>query len=306
MTKAKYTSVFFIFFLFMCYARPVLAQDTCVVLSKQIGPYIQAFEGIEEELGSSSLKRYDLDGRRDRGVGVVRRIRKNGCRVVVAVGSLALDVLRLQIQDRPIIYTMVAMPPSSVRDAQNISGISIEPPAADLMRQLKRLMPNCGKVGVVYDPAYSSEYVARLKAAAKDAGIVVEERQSSTSGAAIRAIDRLIHRVDAFLMVPDPVSANRTVFEFMLLEGLRHGAPVIGLSRKHVKEGALFTLVIDYRKTGINTGRLVERVLSGTPVQSLRRETTGQTSMLINLKMAKKMGLDIDESLVREAAEVFR
>jgi len=306
MIKAKPTLVFLVLLFSFFYAHNAFAQEVCVVMSKRIAPYLRAFEGMKEVVGRSVIKRFDLDGRRERGSEAVREIRQDGCRLVVTVGSLALETIRPQINDLPIIYTMVSNPSSLVRHAGNIAGLSIDPTPRDLIAALKRLMPNCSRIGVVYDPDHTGEYIERLEKEIESRGMTLDKHVAKNVKEAVNVAEQLVHHVDVMMMVPGPISANQTVFEFILLEGLRKGVPLVGLSRKHVKEGAIFAVTVDYRKIGIRTGELVKKVLAGMPPGSLKNTSFGRGSLVINLKMARKIGLDLNDATVREAAEVFR
>jgi putative ABC transport system substrate-binding protein len=298
--------VLIIISLILCSARIAHAEKACVVLSKRIAPYVEAFEGIQRVLGSSSIQRFNLGGKRERGAEVVKKIKASDCSVVIPIGTLALDVVRLQIQDRPIVYTMVSSPSSTVLAAKNIAGISIEPPPQILLETLRRVLPNANKMGVIYNPTNTLGYVNRVSSAAQSKGITLHERKVMSVKEAVRSVGELLPQVDALLLVPDPTTANRTVFEYMLLEGFRKGVPLIGLSRTHVRDGVLFTLVIDYRDTGVKTGRLVKRIWKGDLPRSLKREPPGETSLVINVKAARKIGLHIDKKILNEATEVFK
>jgi putative ABC transport system substrate-binding protein len=298
--------VLIIMSLVLCSARIAHAEKACVVLSKRIAPYVEALEGIQKVLGSSSMQRFNLGGKRERGAEIVEKIKASNCSVVVTIGTLALDVIRLQIQNRPIVYTMVSSPSPTVLATKNIAGISIEPPPHVLLKTLKRVLPNVNKVGVIYSPTNTLGYVNRVSSAAKSKGIILHERKVMSVKEAVRSVGELLPQVDALLLVPDPTTANRTVFEYMLLEGFRNGVPLIGLSQNHVKEGVLFTLIIDYGDTGVKTGQLVKRVMKGESLQSLKGAPPGSASLVINLKTARKMGLHIDKQILKEAEEVFK
>ncbi len=230
---------------------------------------------------------------------------KSDCAVVVPIGSLALDVVRLQMTDSPIVYTMVAAPSAAASGASNVTGVSIDPPLGRLLGMLKRIVPNASRVGVVSNPTRVHSYIEAARREAHARGLTLVQEQATDMKELAAAMRELMPRVDALLMVPDPATANHQAFEYMLLESLRRGIPLIGLSRKHVKDGALFAYSVDYRGAGRSAGRMAQQVLAGAPVKSASRGPRA-ASFIINAKSARQLGLRIDSSITAEAAEVIR
>jgi putative ABC transport system substrate-binding protein len=285
-------------------AVPSHAKTACVVVSKRIQPYLQAFEGLREVLGND-IKRFDLDGNRAKGAEVVRNLRDDGCAVVVPVGSLALDIVRLQVTNLPVVYSMVAAPSKSVRDAAHITGINIEPSVADLFSTLRRLIPNAKTVGAIYNPGNTSAYVVEARKAAGRMGLVLEVKKATSMKEMAAGLKDLLPRVDAFLMVPDSTTAHQKAFEFILLESLRRGIPIIGVSAKHVKAGALFSFSADYRDAGRKAGHVARSVMAGTPPNRVAISQAAGV-LVLNLKAARRLGLHIEQSIIDEAGAVYR
>jgi len=285
-------------------ARVAQAESVCVVMSKNIPPYIEALKGIKTVI-KSDIKRINLDGKREKGGEAVNIILKSDCKVVVPIGSLALDVVRIQITDLPIVYSMVASPSPAVEQAKNIAGVNIEPSPKDLLASLKRLLPNISKVGLVYNPVNASRFASAAEKAAKQLGVGLELRQAGDMRSMAEAVKSLMPKVDAMLMAPDPTTSNRKAFEFLLLECFRRGIPLIGLSKKHVRDGALFSFDIHYNEIGRKTGKLVKKVQQEREVVTgLRLSSHGP--LVINLKTAKRLGLHINQAIINSAAHVYK
>lgn len=290
--------------LLLAAAVPAYATHYCIVVSKRISPYHAAHDGIVRVLGDEAV-RFDLEGQRERGRDVVDAILKEGCDVVIPIGSLALDVVRLQISGKVIVYTMVASPPAALKADPNVAGINVETPPGPILGVIKKMLPNATRVGIVYNPAYAAAYVAQAQKVAQRYGIELITRTISSMKMLPNAVSDLVPRSDVLLMVPDPTSSNRKAFEYTLLESARKGIPLVGLSKKHVRDGALFSFALDYRDIGKRSGEMAQRA-RGSIAAAKSYEPRLNTALVINEKTAKRLGLRIDPSLLKQAAKVYK
>ena len=60
-----------------------------------------------------------------------------------------------------------------------------------------------------------------------------------------------------------------------------------------VKEGALFTMGLDYYALGKRTGEMAIEILKGKPVSQIPFETSKQMKLYVNSKTAQALGLDL-------------
>jgi putative ABC transport system substrate-binding protein len=290
--------------LLLAVVAPAYATHYCIVVSKRISPYNAAYNGIVEVLSDEAV-RFDLEGRHELGKDVADEILKQGCDIVIPIGSLALDAVRLQISDKLIVYTMVASPPTALKVEPNVAGIDIETPPGPFLDAIKKMLPNATRVGIVYNPAYAAGYVAQVQKIASRYGIELVTRTISSMKMLPNAVRDLVPRSDVLLMVPDPTSSNRKAFEYMLLESARRGIPLVGLSKNHVRDGALFSFVLDYRDIGKRSGEMARRARESIAAAKLYKPPLN-IALVINEKTAKRLGLRIDPSLLKQAVEVYK
>lgn len=301
---AKLLRVLSIAVLPLAIAAPAHAKNYCVVISKGLSPYEAAHSGIVEVLGNSAA-RFNMNGERSLGPDLVKGIRKEGCDVIIPVGTTALEAVFAEIGDKVIVYTMVASPTSSLKNAPNVAGVDIEIPPDPFFDIIKEILPNASRVGIVYNPEYAADYVKDVEKAASRHGIELVTKTITSMKMLPKAVGDLVQRSDALLMVPDPTSSNRKAFEFMLLESARHGIPLVGLSKKHVRDGALFTFALDYKDIGKKSGEKARRA-SASVASAKAYNPPLRTVLIINAKAAKRLGLRLDPALLRRAARVYK
>ena len=92
----------------------------------------------------------------------------------------------------------------------------------------------------------------------------------------------------------------------MLLLSYRQQIPLLGLSERHAKMGAVAALSFaSNRDIGRQAGELATRVLAGEPAAALPY-TTARAKLTVNLKAAKKLGIEIPPGLLEEAESIVK
>ena len=109
-------------------------------------------------------------------------------------------------------------------------------------------------------------------------------------------------RREALVAIEDPVSiANaRQVAELALQNGL----PMIGF-RPHAEAGSLMEYGVDLVDLFSRSASFVDKILKGTPPADLPIERAVKFELVINLKTAKALGLEIPPTLLARADEVI-
>mgnify|MGYP002252761195 FL=1 len=76
-------------------------------------------------------------------------------------------------------------------------------------------------------------------------------------------------------------------------EAVNAKKPVVVSENSSVKEGALFTMGLDYYALGKRTGEMAIEILKGKPVSQIPFETSKQMKLYVNSKTAQALGLDL-------------
>ena len=113
------------------------------------------------------------------------------------------------------------------------------------------------------------------------------------------------NRADVLWGLADQVVLNPKTVQSILLFSLRNRIPFVGLSSTWVKAGALYALDRDYGDIGAQCGELAVKVLQGAPPASLSPAGPRKVVYAINMKTARLLKLEIQDSLVQGAQAVF-
>jgi putative ABC transport system substrate-binding protein len=287
------------------------AGEVAIVMSVKVDAYEDAARGFEQSLhGHEIAKIYNMGGDVDRGSDILAKI-QSGQKpdLVFAVGIWALQAALNNPTGIPIVYAMVLNPASIVGEhSGNVTGASMNVPVADSLRLLGQLGPQIRRVGVVFSEAKTGYLVDEAREIASQAGIDLVTRSVLTPGEAIHAVDALQQEgIDAFWFLPDETLLSAAVSKHVFLVSHRNRVPILGLSERQAQMGAVLALTFaSSEDIGSQAGELANRILSGRSAADVPSTTARRTSLTVNLKAARKLGVDIPESILMAATEVIK
>src|SRR5262249_11926284 len=127
---------------------------------------------------------------------------------------------------------------------------------------------------------------------------------ASTNGDIDTAFATLIKkRADALLISPDPLFLTRRVQLITL--AVRHALPALYHRREFPEAGGLMSYGSDlsdqFRQTGVSVGR----ILKGERPAEMPVQLPTKYELVVNLKTAKALGLDVPPLLQQRADEVI-
>jgi putative ABC transport system substrate-binding protein len=194
------------------------------------------------------------------------------------------------------------------RPGGNVTGVSfaLVELAAKQLGLLRELRPGATRIAVLVDPKWplTESFVSDVRAAASAIGQQIEvlyvgsDREIETAFATLvqRGAGALLSGAGGFL------SPQR---ERIVALAARHKIPAIYILREYVEAGGLMSYAasfIDaYRQAGIYAGR----ILKGEKPGDLPVMLPTKFELVINLKTAKALGLEIPDKLLALADEVI-
>jgi putative tryptophan/tyrosine transport system substrate-binding protein len=226
-------------------------------------------------------------------------------------GMLAAKVATTTI---PIVFTTSGDPvelgfvASLARPGRNITGVTqlnveVAPKRLELMHEL---VPTATIMAVLLNPTYpSAETQSRgMQAAARTLGLQLHILRASNERAIDDAFATLAQlRAGAFVISSDPFFNSRAE-QFAAL-ALRHAVPTIFQYREFAAAGGLMSyggsIIDSYRQAGVYTGR----ILKGEKPADLPVQQSTKVELIINLKTAKALGLEVPRTLIARADEVI-
>jgi ABC-type uncharacterized transport system substrate-binding protein len=255
------------------------------------------------------------EGRADRLPALVADLVQRRVAVIAATSTPAALAAKAATTTIPIIFEMASDPvqfglvASLNRPGGNVSGVTnanvgIAPKRLQLLHEL---VPTAGVMALLVNPAnptLAEPNTKELQAAARALGLELHVLNASTERDFDEVFAKLIQlRAGGLVIGPDTFFSSRS--EQLATLGVRHGVPTIYQNREFAVAGGLLSYGADTADAYRLTGKYVGRVLKGDKPADLPVQQATKVELFINLKTAKILGLNVPNTLIGRADEVF-
>ncbi len=280
------------------------AVGISVITSQDLPVYEQAYEGFIN-IYKGEIRRYDLQGSITESKNIIRKIREEPPDLIVAIGLLAAAVAKENFRKIPIIFCAVVGPERFSLTGDNITGVVLNVSVNETLSQIRNLLPDSRIMGVPYDPLKSRETIKEAEKFGKILGISLIPQKVSSERGLPSAMRSILQKSDLLWIIPDSTIVTPDSIDYILSNTLEEGIPVITFSEDLLKKGALVAISPDYAAIGEQAGHLVLSFLGGKSPGRLFIQPANKIRLIINQKMAKKLGLKLNIESVDIDTEVI-
>jgi putative ABC transport system substrate-binding protein len=235
--------------------------------------------------------------------------------VILTQGTGMLGVVRRETQIIPVVFTMVPDPvklgivQNLARPGGNITGFtnfefSIGGKWLELLKELK---PSLKRVLLISNPGNPNnlEFATAIEGQGGRFGLSIATAQVRNVAEIETAIDAAGKEPDgAVLVLPDSLLVvNRARINDA---AVRHRMPVMGPFRIFPEEGkGLIAYGLNFNELYRQAATYVDRIFKGEKPGDLPIQAPTKFELIINVKVAKAMGMDVSPLLLARADEVI-
>ena len=215
----------------------------------------------------------------------------------------------------PIVFVNVAEPVESgfvqslARPGGHITGFTnFEAPIGGKWLQLlKEADPRLVRIATIYNPQtapFAALFLQSVRSAARALGVEIVD-MPVRSDAEIEAALAMFAREPGggLIAIPDSFTTGRRDRVIALVA--RHRLPALYAVPSFTPSGGLMAYAVDTRDTMHRAAGYIDRILKGARPADLPVQAPAKFELLINLKTAKALGLDLPPTLIARAEEVI-
>lgn len=279
------------------------------LLSHLSAPYEEVLDGFKQYVtgqGVAMDSEVGVLGDKDpRSSQLLEMANRQPRGMVLALGAAATRLAVKEIRSIPIVAGLI-LNDDDIEGSSNATGVILDFPLEIQFQWIRRVLPECRNIGVLYNPARNLEKIQSAHNVAGGMGFILHAQAVETPAELPSALESLSSRVEALWGIPDEIVFTPQTAKSILLFSFRNRIPLIGLSNEWVKAGALYSLEWDYRDLGKQCGELAIQVLRGVRPSSIPPVTPRTVVYSLNLKTAQHMKTTIPEPLIQGSRQVFK
>ena len=254
------------------------------------------------------------EGRSERFPELIEELINLKANVILAVSQPAALAAKSATTTIPIVF--IASDPlgsglvhSLARPGGNLTGFSLflgDEFSSKWLELLKEAVPNISRVAVLWNPVNpaSSHYVTVLRDAAEKLGVTLQPHEVSDPDQFNGAFATMVaERAQALIVVVDPLTVR---YRDRLVElATRNRLPAMYGFREFVDAGGLIAYGVNVPHLCRRAAVYVDKIIKGATPADLPVEQPTRFELLINLKTAKALGIEIPPMPIARADEVI-
>jgi putative tryptophan/tyrosine transport system substrate-binding protein len=234
--------------------------------------------------------------------------------VIVTTGSAGLIPLLQVTRTIPIVFTVVPDPvgagfvDSLARPGGNATGfVQFEfGLTGKWLELLKEIAPDITRVAVLREPGLTAAIAqfAALQAVAPSLRVDLVPLNFRDQRDIERTVAAFVRSSnDGMIVTSGPLAAVHR--EVIIATAARHKLPAVYVSRFTALDGGLISYGPDFRDQYRRAAGYVDRILKGEKPGDLPVQAPTKYELVVNLKTAKALGLDVPPMLLARADEVI-
>jgi len=223
------------------------------------------------------------------------------CALAAKQATTNIPIVMAAVAD-PIAVGLVA---SLARPGGNITGFSnmAAETAGKSVELFRDMLPSIGRVAALANPAdpFTIPFLEQVRLAGQTAGIRIEPVAMARGSEEAEAAFATISQERAEAVVVQGIFFPKTIAEL----ALKYRLPTASVVRQFAEVGGLISYGADIRDIYRRSATLVYRILRGTKPADLPVELPTRFELVLNMKTAKALGIDVPWFFQQRADEVI-
>ena len=230
--------------------------------------------------------------------------------ILVGITTPATLSLSNVTKDKPIIMGGITYPVEAGlinaedKPGNNSTGVSDRTPIKQQLEIMKKVLPNMKKVGILYT-ANEDNAVKQAQEAeklAKELGLEVKVSSVANTNDIQQVTESLASQTDAIFVPIDNTIASAMATVVKVTDAKK--IPVFPSADTMVADGGLLGLGVDQYQIGVETAKVVAKVLKGADTKDMPIVLANEGVIYLNEAKAKQLGIEIPKEIKDKAKVV--
>ena len=278
----------------------------------------QIYKGLEDGLAKEGYivgKNLQLDLQNAQGdqsnlVSMGQKLVSDNNNLLVGITTPATLSLSNATKDKPIIMAGITYPveagliKSENNPGNNITGVSDRTPIKQQLEVMKQILPKMKKVGILYTASEdnSVKQAQEAEKLAKELGLEVKVSTVANTNYIQQVTETLAAETDAIFVPIDNTIASAMATVIKVTDAKK--VPVFPSSDTMVADGGLLGIGVDQYKIGIETAKVIAKVLKGADTKTMPIVLANEGVIYLNEAKAKQLGIEIPQDIKDKAKVV--
>ena len=255
------------------------------------------------------------NGRNDQLAGLAADLARQQVAVIAATGgSPSVLAAKAATNSIPIVFTMGGDPvqfglvASLNKPGGNVTGVAsmFVEMGAKRLELLRQIVPSATKIAMLINPSFPlpSPETREVNEAARSLGVEIIALKASVESEIDDAFVNVAQqKIDALIVGADPFQNARR--DRLVRLAAQYAVPAMYWSREFIDQGGLISYGANQPSAYRQAGMSAARILKGEKPSDLPVIRPTKFELVINLKTAKALGIEIPPTLLARADEVI-
>ncbi len=223
--------------------------------------------------------------------------------LIIAITTPSAQSMKNVIDGIPVVFSGVTDPEGAGLIGPGMTGVSNQAPIDKQFELLQKLVPDAKIIGMVYNSseANSEFQVRKAQKQALQMGFELELAVITSTNEMGIALDQLLPKVDVLYTHQDNTIAS--AYPVVIEKAKEADVPVIGSVEQYIQQGAIAMDGVSDYQVGIQTGKMVARILKGASVDEIPFETVPETVLKVNEEALAFFGIVLPEDVQARLGE---
>jgi len=291
---------------FIIPSTAALSSEVIIIKSSDIIPYQKAIKGFKRNFSHGTFQEYSINEDINKGKSILERALKGGGDLILAVGPEAAYLVGTYSSTVPKLFTMVLNPEKLLGENTLYHGVSLNLPIDFQLEQIKLAFPKRRKIGILYSQELNRKTVDSISHIALDSDMHIVKLPIASQKDIPGILNSPRFTIDILWIIPDRTIGSEKIIKYLIKRMLVKKIPVVGFNEWFTENGAILSFYLDDQEIGEQTAELAQKLLFKRNSLSSEIQKPLSVRTIVNLKVARKLGISISNDLIKNVNEVIK